>query len=75
MDLKVIMNNLKWGFIAGLLFSLTRHALQTGGTYIVVGVVNGVAAYVISGIVLVVIGLFLIHVIVTIIMSCLGLDK
>ena len=75
MDLNTVMKSFTWGFMIGLLFSLTRHSLQSGGTYVVSGIANGVAVYVVLGIVLIVIGLFLIHVIVTIIMNCLGLNE
>ena len=70
MELDLVINSIKWGIIGGLMF-LLGVIVTYGGVHVALGVFQGVVSYVVLGFMLVVVGLMLLHLLITLILHWL----
>ena len=64
MELDLVLNSIKWGIIAGLMFLLGVIVVY-GGTHVALGVFQGIVWYVVLGFILLVIALTLLHLLIS----------
>ena len=64
MELDLVLNSIKWGIIAGLMFLLGVIVVY-GGAHVALGVFQGIVWYVVLGFILIVIALTLLHLLIS----------
>ena len=73
MGLDLVLNSIKWGIVAGLMF-LLGVIVAYGGTHVVLGVFQGVVWYVVLGFMLVVAALTLLHLLITFVLYWIDME-
>ena len=73
MGLDLVINSIKWGIIGGLMFLLGVIVVY-GGTYVVLGVFQGVVWYVVLGFMLLVASLTLLHLLITFVLHWIDVE-
>lgn len=66
----IMLNSIKWSVIGGLMF-LLGVIVAYGGVHVALGVFQGIVSYVVLGFMLVVVGLMLLHLLITLILHWL----
>lgn len=74
MELDLVLNSIKWGIIAGLMFLLGVIVVY-GGAHVALGVFQGIVWYVVLGFMLLVIGLILLHLLITYILHWIDVEE
>lgn len=64
MELDLVINSIKWGIVGGLIF-LLGVIVTYGGVHVALGVFQGVVWYIVLGFMLLVIGLTLLHLLIS----------
>lgn len=73
MGLDLVINSIKWGIIGGLMF-LLGVIVAYGGTYVALGVFQGVVWYVVLGFMLLVASLTLLHLLITFVLHWIDVE-
>lgn len=68
-----MLNSIKWGIIGGLMF-LLGVIVAYGGTYVALGVFQGVVWYVVLGLMLLVASLTLLHLLITFVLHWIDVE-
>ena len=73
MGLDLVLNSIKWGIVAGLMF-LLGVIVAYGGTHVALGVFQGVVWYVVLGFMLLVASLTLLHLLITFVLHWFDME-
>ena len=73
MGLDLVINSIKWGIVAGLMF-LLGVIVAYGGTHVALGVFQGVVWYVVLGFMLLVASLTLLHLLITFVLHWFDME-
>ena len=73
MELALVLNSIKWGIVGGLMLLLGVIVVY-GGVHIALGVFQGVVWYIVLGFMLFVIGLILLHLLITYILHWIDVE-
>ena len=73
MKLDLVIDSIKWGIVAGLMF-LLGVIVAYGGTHVVLGVFQGVVWYVVLGFMLFVASLTLLHLLITFVLHWFDME-
>ena len=74
MELDLVLNSIKWGIVAGLMF-LLGVIVAYGGTYVVLGVFQGIVSYIVLGFMVFVIALTLLHLLISFVLHWIDMEE
>ena len=74
MGLDLVLNSIKWGIIGGLML-LLGVIVAYGGTYVVLGVFQGIVWYVVLGFMLFVAALTLLHLLTSFVLHWIDVEE
>lgn len=73
MELDLVLNSIKWGIVAGLMFLLGVIVVY-GGVHVALGVFQGIVWYVVLGFMLLVIALILLHLLISFVLHWIDVE-